>query len=90
MCQWHIFLIFGTYLPFLWRVGSLVRFEVCAPLRYYTARVVSWLQTFRDDIDLVWKGEGDCLILEGGTDISFRNIVTYQHTLRNIQEELRY
>jgi hypothetical protein len=90
MCQWRIVLIIDTYLLFLCRVGSVFRFQVFAVLGYYTARVVSWLQTFRDNIDLVLKGEENCLTLEGGTDISFRNIVNCRHTLRKIPEELRY
>ena len=68
----------------------MLRFAVFAPVGYYTTRVVSWPQTFRDNIDLVLKGEGDCLTLDSGTDISFRNIINYQHPLRNIPDELRY
>jgi hypothetical protein len=88
--QWRIVLIVEAYLLFLWRVGSVFGFDVFAPLGYYKERVVSWLQRFRDNIHLVLKDEGDCLTLEGGTDISFLNIVSYQHTLLNIPEELRY
>jgi len=90
MCQWRFVLVVDTCVLFLWRGGSMVRFAVFAPLGYYTTRVVSWLQRFRDNIDLVLKGEENCLTLDSGTDISFRNIVSYQHTLRNIPEELRY